>query len=223
MQEEMKELYVNFMGSISAQTMFRLLEIPENVPTLRTMHLIISSLGGSAHWVNVACQTLRQTLLEINTHAYTPIASAAVALYCTGKERSATPSAAFTLHPVAWPPTHRSYEAASLEENLGYLKNLERSITEIIAEAVQKRTADVSSVMRQRKVFSAEEAKEYGLVTHIVEKPITIYGKQGMSIYGYDQSPSPVGTSPASMTQAQAQPMFRKPIPGLEFASFGHW
>jgi len=223
MQEEMKELYVNFMGSISAQTIFRLLEITENAPAMHTMHLIITSLGGSAHWVNVACRTLPHMPFEVITHAYTPIASAAVVLYCIGKERSATPSTAFTLHPVAWPPAYHSYEVALLEENLNYVKNLEKSVTEIIAETVRKRTSDVLNDMQQRKVLNAEEAKEYGLVTHIVEKPITIYGKHGVSIYGYDQSPSPIGTSPASMTmtQTRTQPMRRKPIHGLEFASFG--
>ena len=160
------------------------------------MTLILSSGGGNSHWAGVMSRYLPTVPIQIDTHAVGSVSSAALLLYCLGKERRADPHAYFAMHPSVYSIAEPGvYAAADLREALSQIQAQDDLLLHSLTAAMGKPREVVENYVQCRTVFNASQAKENGLVTSVCEMEID----RSMPVYriGEDYSQLPAYSEPA--------------------------
>lgn len=136
---------------------------------VRSLLLAISSPGGNIYWGVTPYNFLRGLGVEIITHNVGQVDSIAGVLYSAGDQRFSVPEGRFILHGVSitFSGTNVSISEKDLRSRLAVLEQERDTIASILATRSGKPLADVNKDMLNEIILTAEEAKEYGLVSEI--------------------------------------------------------
>ena len=156
---------INFVAPVTSNTMALLAKNAQNaaINGADTIRINISSAGGSVAAAQFAINVLKSLPVKIETAAMSQIASAAVALFCTGEKRYMGNGASLYLHQQSGYREVQEKTAAALtrEYELGkawYNGLLDTCIT----EGADRALLDYSS---RDVVIDVEQAQALGMIT----------------------------------------------------------
>ena len=163
--------YIRFMASVTALSTERLLSLIDDAVHrgVETIHLLINSPGGNVLH-GMALYNFLKGLATIRVHTYNfgTVDSIGVIVFCAGDKRLCVPHARFLLHPVAMNVHGNArLDEHALKERQQSLSIDQQNIAKVIATVVEKDPRDILEMIQQRTTFDPEQAKRFGLVTHI--------------------------------------------------------
>ena len=165
-----KQPVIRFMADVNQQSVHALISVVEAKlrEGIRSIRLIISSPGGSVVHGISAYNFLKGAGIDLETCNFGTVDSIATVIYCAGAKRTCVPNARFLIHSVAWGTNGPArFEEKQMEELIGGLRIDRENIAKIIAENCRQTPTEVESAMLKGTTLSAEQAKEFGLVTEI--------------------------------------------------------
>lgn len=130
------------------------------------VHLLISSLGGTIHGGLKFGLQFDNNRGRITTTATGSISSMAIIPLLAGHKRRISSGAFLGFHQIG--KTDSTNESQLSEVSRKNLEKVIRLYAEMIAEVTLLSVNDVLTMMENNRDLSAEEAKEYGMVTDIV-------------------------------------------------------
>ncbi len=171
------KLLINFYANVTEKSvndliMFLTQSLAQQKPESPFDELIIqiSSSGGSSDHGLLAFNFLKQIKIPKTTIGMGNVDSAAIMLFCAGDKRVTMPSCRFVLH-QALLSINGQFDSKKLTE----LGNMTKRITDDYASVIHKTTnqkrISVTKKINDGTVLSSDEAKSFGLVTEIIEKP----------------------------------------------------
>ncbi len=95
--------------------------------------------------------------------------SAAMLLYCAGKNRYSLPGPTrFLIHGNSLTiPSNMPMDALTLEAQLQQLKSLNQMVIQAVASASNKKQVEIENAVKGQVILTPEQAKEWGLVQEI--------------------------------------------------------
>ncbi|MEU8120700.1 ATP-dependent Clp protease proteolytic subunit [Spirillospora sp. NPDC049024] len=134
----------------------------------RPIALYINSPGGSITAMLAICDTMRYVRPEIETTCVGQAGSAAAILLAAGSpgRRQALPDARILLHEPALETA--GGQATDLAIQAQEVLRMRGQTEAILAEATGHDPADVRRDLERERYFTAEEAKEYGLIDAVL-------------------------------------------------------
>jgi ATP-dependent protease ClpP protease subunit len=164
-----------FIAPITGDTIPRLMSLVTAQVTKGTTNITIavSSGGGDTGAAFGAYNALKalQTQnphLTITTVNIGSVASAAVLLFCGGKERYSLPNANFLIHGNGFdvPPGTR-LEATTLQNSLSFVNSMNDQTIRIIANTTKKNKAEIEAAVSNQTILTPQQAKEWNLIQDI--------------------------------------------------------
>jgi len=155
---------------IIAQLLFLQMTDPK-----KDIHLYINSPGGSVTSGLAIYDTLQFLTCDVNTYCIGQAASMGALLLCAGakSKRYALPNARIMIH-QPWGGVQG--QATDISIQAKEILRLKDRINEILAKHCGKNFDDVAKDTDRDRFMSAEEAKAYGLVDHVVQSRKEIPG-----------------------------------------------
>lgn len=134
----------------------------------KDIHLYINSPGGSVYAGLAIYDTMRYLTSPVNTICVGLAASMAAVLLAAGTKgkRSALPNSRIMIHQ---PSGGAHGTAADIEIEAKEILFLRERLNEILAENTGQPVEKIAKDIDRDRFMSAEEAREYGLVDHVVE------------------------------------------------------
>lgn len=163
-------LTIRLIAEINQQSVAAVCTIVENHLNagIKKFNLMIASPGGSVFHGIALYNFLKGIPAEINTYNFGNIDSIATVVYCAGIKRFCVPNCRFLIHSVGWGTKE---PINLLEKQLNELvQNLEtdrENIAKIIAANCDKKQSEIEKLMFTGTTFTADQAKEFGLVHEI--------------------------------------------------------
>lgn len=156
------DLTAEFYGGVSAQSM---------VPQIRaiqggTIHLRISSPGGDVFAAQAIVQAIRDTKAKVIAHIDGLAASAATVIATAADEVEMSDGGLYMIH-NAW--TFAIGNANDMMETAALLEKCDGIIASQYAKRTGKEIDAIKALMDAETWFTAEEAKEAGLIDSIAE------------------------------------------------------
>ena len=155
---------------IIAQLLFLQMTDPK-----KDIHLYINSPGGSVTAGLAIYDTLQFLTCDVNTYCIGQAASMGALLLCAGakNKRYALPNARIMIH-QPWGGVQG--QATDISIQAKEILRLKDRINEILAKHCGKSFDDVAKDTDRDRFMSAQEAKDYGLVDHVVQSRKDIPG-----------------------------------------------
>jgi ATP-dependent Clp protease protease subunit len=160
-------------GGIDAKTMENLAGIVDNYVQhgLTNITLNISSNGGELEPAIAAYEYLKGRPINLTTHNFGNVDSSAVILFAAGTQRLCTPLGRFVIHdPASVIQIPGEMDEAHLNERVATLKQGAETMAKILAEVTGKPTTIVRGWMKDRVVWTAEQALDNKLATSIKDE-----------------------------------------------------
>lgn len=134
-----------------------------------TYTIYISSTGGDMDSAIRVYDFLKSIPNKIHTVGFGQIDSAAVTIFLAGDKRTVLKNTRFRLHE----PTYFMQQSAALlnyyTECISLFKVLDTRYKEITAKETNHKISEIRSLCAKGKIFTCEEAKEYGIANEIVD------------------------------------------------------
>jgi len=173
-QPEEKKVIINFLVEVNASTVNQLLQVV-NAQIRERVHkitILISSAGGDPSAAFAAYNFLRGIPAEVTTFNIGNVDSAALILYCGGRNRYSLPGTRFLIHGSSLTISgagsiNISIDSSGLEAQLQLLKSLNQMAARAIASVTNKNESELEAVLRGHTVLTPEQAKEWGIVKDI--------------------------------------------------------
>ena len=172
-------LFINFMAEINSVTASRLLSIiSDHLRTgiIKKIKINISSPGGSVfHAISLYNFISGLKEIEIHTHNFGQVDSAATVIFLSGKKRTCSPVATFLFHGpqrIFMGTPRIGLDKKALTENLTALQSDIDKLVEIISRTTKQEKDKISDFFEKQVVFTAEKAKEENLVHEIIDETI---------------------------------------------------
>jgi len=144
------------------------LQIIQSMSKVKNIKVFMDCWGGSAYaGFGIADNFMRmKDKYNISVHASGVVASAAVIVFASFEKRYASPNCFFMVHEAALPETGgmNAQDVKMMDQLLDKLK--ERYVKILIANS-NKTKDEWNDMIKETTWFSAEEAKEWGLVTEV--------------------------------------------------------
>ena len=155
---------------IIAQLLFLQMTDPK-----KDIHLYINSPGGSVTSGLAIYDTLQFMTCDVNTYCIGQAASMGAVLLCAGAKakRYALPNARIMIH-QPWGGVQG--QATDISIQAKEILRLKDRLNEILAKHCGKTFDDVAKDTDRDRFMSAQEAKDYGLVDHVVQSRKEIPG-----------------------------------------------
>ncbi len=155
---------------IIAQLLFLQMTDPK-----KDIHLYINSPGGSVTAGLAIYDTLQFLTCDVNTYCIGQAASMGALLLCAGakNKRYALPNARIMIH-QPWGGVQG--QATDISIQAKEILRLKDRLNEILAKHCGKTFDDVAKDTDRDRFMSADEAKDYGLVDHVVQSRKEIPG-----------------------------------------------
>ncbi|NDU76611.1 ATP-dependent Clp protease proteolytic subunit [Actinomadura sp. DSM 109109] len=140
----------------------------EGMDADRPIALYINSPGGSLTAMLAICDTMRYVRPEVETTCVGQAGSAAAVVLAAGSpgRRQALPGARILLHEPEIEAARG--HASDLEIQAREVLRLRAQTEAILAEATGRDAASIRQDLERDRYFTAEEAKEYGLVDRVL-------------------------------------------------------
>lgn len=166
----MKEAWIRFMGRVTQQTAYDLLQVVDRKiqENYERIHIMISSTGGSVFYGISLHNYIKGAPVETYTYNFGSVDSIGVVLFCAGSKRFSVPHARFMIHGVTLNINDKSsLDEKKLEEHLKSLKIDYQNIARVIADSTNKPASKVEEDMNNRITLNPKDAQSYGLVHDI--------------------------------------------------------
>ena len=163
-------VYIRYFGPIDDERVKKLMTTLEQKlkEGIERFAILISSPGGQVSPGVSAYNFLKGIPAEVITHNFGSIDSMAVCLFCAGSERLCVPHGRFLIHGIGLNiAAGTRFDEKSIGEHISRLKNERETICRIIADNTGKKLEDVEQDMFSGITLTAEQAKDYGLVSEI--------------------------------------------------------
>lgn len=163
-------VWVRFMAPVIPATVNSLFRSVDDAVArgAQSIHLMISSPGGSVFHGLSAHNYLRGIGVDVTTYNFGSVDSIGVIIFCSGQERVCVPHARFLIHGVSLTFNgNQTMEEKGLEERLKGLKIDAENIARVIADTTGRALTEVEKDMLDRTTLSPSQAKDYGLVTKV--------------------------------------------------------
>ena len=177
--------YIKFYAPVTANTAIQLQQTVEQLlrQGLSSLHLLLSTPGGSVHDGISIYNFLKGLPIEVNTYNFGSVDSIGVVIFCAGKNRYSVPHARFLLHPISMQVYgNQTFDEPLLAERLNALKSDQSNIAKVISSTINKPVETVQNLIHARTSFEPEQAQREGLVTEIKSNLIPV-GANLLSIY----------------------------------------
>ncbi|HEY6226556.1 MAG TPA: ATP-dependent Clp protease proteolytic subunit [Verrucomicrobiae bacterium] len=150
-------------NSIVAQLLFLQMSDPK-----KDIHFYINSPGGSVTAGLAIYDTMQFLTCDVNTYCIGQAASMGAVLLCAGAKgkRYSLPNANIMIHQVLG---GAEGQASDVEIRVKYMLRLKQRLNSIISHHTGKPVEQVERDCDRDNFMSAEDAKNYGLVDHVVE------------------------------------------------------
>lgn len=163
---------ISFIAPIAGPTVNQLLAVvnQQMAQGVKKITILISSPGGDTASGFVAYNFLRGLPLEITTFNVGNVDSAAMLVYCAGKNRYSLPgSTRFLIHGNSLTvPPNVPIDAAMLDAQLQQLKNLNQMVIQaVLSAAPNKKRPEIEAAVSGQVILSPDQAKDWGLVQQI--------------------------------------------------------
>jgi len=164
----MRELFIRFMASITADTADQLFGAFQKATSGRynRIHLLLATPGGSVNYGIAVYNYLRGAPFETYTYNISSIDSSGILIYCAGLRRISAPFARFLLRDV--------HLAAQRTFDAHQLRNLQKDLLldgenagRIVAVSVGKTPDVIQAAMQSHTLLDAQTARDFGLVHEI--------------------------------------------------------
>lgn len=134
----------------------------------KEIHLYINSPGGSITAGLAIYDTMQYIKCPVNTYCMGMAASMGALLLCAGGKgrRYVLPNADVMIHQASGGARGT---AADVEKTVEFLYKLNNRVTSIIAHHSGRPFEEVKAACLRDNYLTAEEAKEFGLVDHVIE------------------------------------------------------
>ena len=169
---KMFEERIIFLGvqidDASANDVMAQLMVLESTDPDRDITIYINSPGGSITALTAIYDTMQYVRPDIQTVCMGQAASAAAVLLAAGTpgKRMALPNSRIILHQ---PSTEGGYaQGSDIEIQAREILRMRRLIEEMISKHTGRPIAQVSKDIDRDKIFTAQEAKEYGLIDTVL-------------------------------------------------------
>ncbi|KKQ87337.1 MAG: Peptidase S14 ClpP [Parcubacteria group bacterium GW2011_GWF2_38_8] len=169
------KLLINFYanvseGSINDLIKFITIKLAKQNPEKPIDEIIlqISSSGGSSDHGLLAYNFLKQISIPKTTIGMGNVDSAAVMLFTAGDKRLAMPSCRFVLH-EAIATLRGQFSPSKLNEMARLIQRITDDYSEVVSNVTGKEKATIFEEVRKGSVLSSLEAKEFNLVTEVLE------------------------------------------------------
>jgi ATP-dependent protease ClpP protease subunit len=177
--------YIKFYAAVTPNTVIQLQRQVEQLllQGMSSLHLLLSTPGGSVHDGISVYNLLKGLPIEVNTYNFGSVDSIGVVIFCAGSNRFSVPHARFLLHPVSMQVFQtQSFDEPSIEEKLKLLKADQSNIAKVISATILRPVDEVAGLIHNRTTLEPEKAQEKGLVTQI-KSSLVPAGVQIFSIY----------------------------------------
>lgn len=161
---------IRHFGGITAQTMANLATAVDVYINkgLTQITLNISSPGGETAAAISAYQYLKGRPIDLTTHNFGTVDSAAVIVFAAGAQRHCTPLSRFAIHgPSSVVPGASRLSEVDLSEQLSLVKQETNIIATILSESTGKALSTATAWIRDRVVWTAQQALEYNFIHKI--------------------------------------------------------
>jgi ATP-dependent protease ClpP protease subunit len=171
--------YVSFSAEINPNTTESLISVMANLVNQRvkTIHLLISTPGGSVmNGLNVY-NILRGLPVELITHNVGNVDSIGNAIFLAGSKRYATAQSTFMFHGVGFDIANRvRLEEKNLREQLQSILSDQKRIGAIITERTKVSEKDASTLFLEAQTKNATDAISMGIIHEIRDVQIPVGG-----------------------------------------------
>ena len=171
------KILINFYANVSEHSANSLINyITQQIASQKTENSIdeiviqVASSGGSSDHGLLIFNYLRQLSIPITTLGMGNVDSAAVMIFCAGKKRIAMKSCRILLH-EALTTIQGSFNTVKLHEIAYMNERNTHDYSSVIADVTGKDITEVVEQVKEGRVLSSEEAKNFGLVTNISDAP----------------------------------------------------
>ncbi len=173
----MKEQWYTITGGIDINTAHNFITyINQQIysSNIEKLKILISSTGGDVDSAIRIYSYLKALSIDIETIALSQIDSAANIIYAAGTKRIAIKGCRFFLHEGTFTTGSQSATLHIHEEALTIFKELLKKHVWILSKETGKKEKEISKILQDSIILTAEKAKELGLVHEILEKlPLT--------------------------------------------------
>lgn len=163
--------FLSFVGMIDSGSINNLLRIVnDQVQQRQTKHivLLISSPGGDTTAAFAAYNVLRNVKADLTTFNIGNVDSAAMLLFCAGKERYALQGTRFLIHGNSFnPPPNMQMDSALMDAQLQQLKSLNQMVIRVVSETAKKKDAEIEAAVHSQAILTPEQAKVWGIVQEV--------------------------------------------------------
>jgi ATP-dependent Clp protease protease subunit len=155
---------------IIAQLLFLQMSDPK-----KDIHLYINSPGGSVTAGLAIYDTMQYLTCDVNTYSIGQSASMGAVLVTAGTKgkRYALPHSTIMIHQILG---SAEGQASDVEIRVKYMLNQKRILNQLISKHTGKSIEQVEKDCDRDNFMTAEEAKTYGLVDHVVQSRKEIPG-----------------------------------------------
>ena len=160
----------NVANIIIAQLLFLQMSDPK-----KDIHLYINSPGGSVTAGLAIYDTMQYLTCDVNTYSIGQSASMGAVLVTAGTKgkRYALPHSTIMIHQILG---SAEGQASDVEIRVKYMLNQKRILNQLISKHTGKSIEQVEKDCDRDNFMTAEEAKTYGLVDHVVQSRKEIPG-----------------------------------------------
>jgi ATP-dependent protease ClpP protease subunit len=170
-QKVPKKCGVNFFTNISNNSVASLITSVDKHRRNGCSEILINiNTNGGGNQAGIIAYNYLSSLpndITVTTHNISTVASAGVALYCSGRVRTASKNSFFLVHEGTWTFNSTSYTPGDLDETMNQWlmeRKIMRNIFSTCSGISEERTR---KIFESRAVFSSTEAKANGLVQKI--------------------------------------------------------
>lgn len=132
--------------------------------------LFISSTGGDIDSAIRVYSYLKGLPIQVETIGFSQIDSAANTIFLAGSNRKALQGCRFFLHEGTFTIGNQTAVMHAHEETLTILRELLKRNTNIIATETKKTEDEIKQILRDGKIFTANEAIDFGIATEVIDK-----------------------------------------------------
>ena len=166
-----KQLALEFLSGVNKNSAGFLIAYLNKLPIEELdLLLLIGSSGGTNTWARSAYSALKNlpSRIHLTTCGCGTVESSAVTLFCAGSKRICMPFTRFQFHQATW-QINELLDLRRATEIASVLRSDDLLHASAIASAIGKPTQEIAALIEHGAIWTAEEAKNNGLVQHITE------------------------------------------------------
>jgi ATP-dependent protease ClpP protease subunit len=192
-----RSVAINFVAEVNSNNVNGLLRIVTEQVKIGTkkITILISSPGGDTTSAFAAYNLLRNTQgAEITTFNIGSVDSAAMLLYCSGKNRYSLPGTRFLIHGNrlnTQVPTQ--FDAPAMDSQLQQLVNLNQMVARVVSSVAPTKEKEIAAAIQGQQILTPEQAKQWGIVQEIR----TEFIQPGMNIIAFASEPTKSAEKPS--------------------------